>query len=99
MPTPVDQALGQIARKLENLNQRHLATGGRAALQAEDWTWRERALDLHHRAGLVWLEAEHGERPPAEHVLSLLAAGLAFLLALDAAETLDPASGGEAEAA
>lgn len=91
----IQDAMGLIARKLDQLNDRHLMTGGRVALQREDMSWRDRALDLHHRVGLVWLEAEQGERPSMDHVLSLGAAVLAFVLALDAAEVVDVASGGE----
>lgn len=91
--SPLTLSLNLIAGKLSELNRRHLASGGRAALQLEDFTWRERALDLHHRVGLLWLEAEHGERPPMDHVLSVGAACLAFVMALDAAEVIDVASG------
>ena len=93
---PLTRILQDAADKLHTINASRLARGAHNALQTEPWSWFERSLDLESRAHLLTEACRTGERPGMDRVLAVVAAGLAYALAVDAAELADPVSGEEA---
>lgn len=92
----ITDVLELIAAKLRNLNTRHLAHGGHAAIQAESWSWEERSRRI---ASMSLALADHGGRPSMDQALAVAAAALAQVLAVDAAELADPTTGDDEAAA